>query len=264
MTTIPIWQVDAFADRAFAGNPAAVCPLGAWLSDETLQAIAAENNLAETAFYVAAPAGAGHDFHLRWFTPGVEIDLCGHATLAAAHVLWRHRGYAGSAIRFQSKSGILTVAREGERYALDFPSRPPRPVAPPAGLAEVLGATPRAVLAARDLVCVFDREADVAALAPDMAALARIDTFAVAATAPGDEHDYVLRFFAPRAGIPEDPVTGSAQTSLVPYWAGVLGRDTLVGRQISARGGTLWCRLRGDRVEIAGTCADYLAGTITV
>ncbi|MBM3559486.1 MAG: PhzF family phenazine biosynthesis protein [Alphaproteobacteria bacterium] len=264
MTTIPLWQVDAFADRPFSGNPAAVCPLETWLPDATLQAIAAENNLAETAFYVSAPAGADHDFHLRWFTPGVEVDLCGHATLAAGHVLWRHRGFAGAAVRFWSKSGILTVTREGDRYALDFPSRPARPVAPPAGLAEALGAAPRAVLAARDLVCVFDSQAAVAALAPDLAALACIDTFAVTATAPGDEHDYVLRFFAPRAGVPEDPVTGSAQTSLVPYWAGRLGRDTLVGRQISARGGTLWCRLRGDRVDIAGTCADFLAGTITV
>ena len=263
MTTIPIWQVDAFAERPFTGNPAAVCPLESWLPDATLQAIAAENNLAETAFLVAAPAGADHDFHLRWFTPGCEVDLCGHATLATAHVLWRYRGFAGFTLRFQSKSGVLKVTRDGARYALDFPSRPPRPVTPPAGLAEALGATPRAVLAARDLVCVFGSEADVAALTPDMAALARIDTFAVTATAPGNEYDYVLRFFAPRAGIPEDPVTGSAQTSLVPYWAGVLGRDRLVGRQLSARGGTLWCQLRGERVDIAGACADYLAGTIT-
>ncbi|MSO81144.1 MAG: PhzF family phenazine biosynthesis protein [Alphaproteobacteria bacterium] len=253
MTTIALWQVDACAYRPFTGNPAAVCPLEACLPDPTLQAIAAENNLAETAFLVAAPAGADNDLHLRWFTPGCEVDLCGHATLATPHVLWRHCGFAGATIRSRSLSGQLAVARDGDRYALDFPSRPPAPVVPPAGLADARGASPRAVLAARDLVCVFDLQADVAALETDMTALARLDTFAVTATAPGAGLDYVLRFFAPRAGVPEDPVTGSAQSILVPYLAGRLGRDAMVGRQISARGGTLWCRLRGYRVDIAGT-----------
>ena len=255
---LPIFQVDAFADRAFAGNPAAVVPLERWPDDATLQAIAAENNLAETAFF----APEGRAFRLRWFTPTVEVDLCGHATLASAHVLWTRLGAPDGRLSFLTRSGELIVTREGERIVLDFPALPGAPAALPAGLAEALGATPRALLKATDLLCVLDRAADVAALAPDFRSLARFETRGVIATAPGEDCDFVSRFFAPRAGIDEDPVTGSAHCTLIPYWSRRLGRTSLVARQISKRGGTLWCEDRGSRVAIAGQATLFLEGWI--
>jgi PhzF family phenazine biosynthesis protein len=256
---IPLYQVDAFADRPFAGNPAAVCPLDAWLPEERMQAIAAENNLSETAYFV--PEGDG--FRLRWFTPAVEIDLCGHATLASAYVLYRHLGYARERVRFETmKAGALTVTPDGDRFALDFPSRPPGPVDTPPGFAEALGAQPSAVMAARDYLAIFDDEAQVRALAPDMAALARLDKFAVIVTAPGKDCDFVSRFFAPAKGVPEDPVTGSAHCTLIPYWAERLGKTTMRARQLSARGGTVHCVHRGDRVTIAGHAALFMKGEI--
>ena len=258
---LPIFQVDAFADRPFAGNPAAVVPLERWPDDATLQAIAAENNLAETAFF--APEGGS--FRLRWFTPAVEVDLCGHATLATAWVLWNRLGATEPRLAFATRSGTLTVTRDGERLALDFPTWPAVPVAAPARLAAALGATPAETLKAADLLCVFASAADVAALKPDFRALAAIDTRGVICTAPGEgEADFVSRFFAPRAGIDEDPVTGSAHCTLIPYWARRLGKATLVARQISKRGGTLWCEDRGDRVVIAGRAASYLEGWIEI
>ncbi|MDE1147470.1 MAG: PhzF family phenazine biosynthesis protein [Azospirillaceae bacterium] len=269
---LPIYQIDAFTDRVFGGNPAAVVPLDAWLPDATLQAIAAENNLSETAFFV--PPGPGDDgaWGLRWFTPLVEVDLCGHATLATAHLMMNvlHPGTARVVFRTQ-KAGLLTVTREtegAERLVLDFPARPPQaPDTVHAGLVTALGGPrPTAILASRDYLVVYEDAATVRALAPDMAGLAGIDRFAVIATAPGDEPgvDFVSRFFAPAEGVPEDPVTGSAHCTLIPYWAGRLGIDRLTARQVSARGGALACRLDGDRVHIGGHAVLYLEGHITV
>ncbi len=260
---IPLYQVDAFTSRPFAGNPAAVCPLEQWLGDATLQAIAAENNLAETAFYVAED----DDFHLRWFTPAVEVDLCGHATLATAWVIFNRFDWPLEAIDFRTRAGTLTVSRDGDRLAMDFPSRPPSPAANIDAVAAALGARPKDVLAARDAVAVFGSEAELRALRPDIAKIAALEQFALIVTAPGatgTNTDFVSRFFAPKAGVNEDPVTGSAHSTLIPFWAGRLGKNKLFARQVSARGGELWCELRGDRVIIAGHCAPVLEGTITL
>lgn len=264
---IPYFHVDAFAQTPFTGNPAGVCPLPAWLPAELMQQIAAENSLAETAFFVPRPAAPG-EYDLRWFTPVVEIDLCGHATLASAHVLFTHLDFPARRLTFHSQSGPLRVTREPSgRLTLDFPARPPQLLpAPPAGLAEALGAAPHAVLAARDLVAVFATAAAVAALRPDLAAVAALDYVGVIATAPGEgDVDFVSRFFAPRVGVPEDPVTGSAHSTLIPFWATELGKTELRARQISPRGGDLWCRLReGGRVDISGYAVTYAAGEIRV
>jgi PhzF family phenazine biosynthesis protein len=259
---LSIYQVDAFTDRLFGGNPAAICPLNDWLPDATMQAIAAENNLAETAFFV--PEGAG--YALRWFTPTTEVDLCGHATLASAHVIFSALEPSRDSIAFRTlKAGILTVKRENNLLAMDFPARPPAPVTPSPELAAAIGQKPAHILAARDLVAVYDRAADVAALAPDFAALAKLPYFALTATAPGDGGiDYVLRFFAPAQGIPEDPATGSAHCTLVPYWANRLGKSGLQAQQISPRGGRFTCMLNSDRVVVAGRAVLYLRGEITV
>jgi len=265
---IPVHRIDAFAARPFAGNPAAVCPLEHWLPDAVLQSIAAENNLAQTAFYVARPAPAGDPephFDLRWFTPAAEVDICGHATLASAHFILDRGGVAASGVTFHTRSGPLRVTRDGARLALDFPARPPGPHdTGRAALEAALGARPRAVLKSRDLFAVFDNAKAVADLRPDMARVAALDCFGVIATAPGADCDFVSRFFAPKVGVPEDPVTGSAHCSLIPYWAERLGKAELFARQISARGGELWCRHRGERVTIAGHCAPFLSGTITL
>jgi PhzF family phenazine biosynthesis protein len=237
-----------------------VVVLPEWLPDDVLLAIANENNLSETAF--VRPEGAVYG--LRWFTPTVEVDLCGHATLAAAHVLFTHGWVEGSIVEFRAGIGPLTVRRDGELLSMDFPSRPPHPVPVSDALVRALGAAPTEVLAARDLLALFASEAEVAALQPDMAAIAVLDTFAVIATAPGDACDFVSRFFAPGAGVPEDPVTGSAHCTLTPYWSRRLGKRRLAARQISRRGGELVCEDRGERVGIAGRAADYLRGTITV
>jgi PhzF family phenazine biosynthesis protein len=258
---VPIYQVDAFSSKLFGGNPAAVCPLDDWLPDATLQSIAAENNLADTAYYIRKNG----KFHLRWFTPATEVDLCGHATLAAAHVIMDlRREVADGRVVFESKSGELIVHRDGDRYALDFPARPPVETAFDDKLFAALGATPRLVLGARDLFCVFDTEAEVLAVQPNMEKLAAVDCFAVIVTAPGTDCDFVSRFFAPARGIPEDPVTGSAHCTLIPYWAARLGKTKLFARQVSRRGGELWCEHRGDRVTIAGRAVKYLEGTINV
>ncbi len=262
--TLPIYQVDAFSDRPFAGNPAAVCPLESWLPTETMQAIAAENNLAETAFFVLK---TGNEYEIRWFTPAVEVELCGHATLASAHVLYRHLGFQGAEIVFHSQSGPLRVSQaEADMLTLDFPARPPHPISQhPDGLLDGLRATPLQLLAGPDLVCVFATEAEVRALKPDMAHLMKVEYRAVIATAPGSEGvDFVSRFFGPRVGVPEDPVTGSAHTTLVPYWAARLGKTHLHARQVSARGGYLWCELRGERVLMSGHAVTYLRGEIEV
>lgn len=266
---IPLYQVDAFTDKRFHGNPAAICPLEQWLPDSVLQAIAAENNLSETAFYVRSnehsASGADSPVRLRWFTPAVEIDLCGHATLATALVMLDVRKeISGELVEFETRSGTLVVHRDGDRYAMDFPARPPAPCDAHPHLAAALGATPSEVLDARDYLCVFPGEADVRALTPDMAKLATLDRFGMIVTAPGSNCDFVSRFFAPAKGVPEDPVTGSSHCTLIPYWAKRLGKNWMHARQVSARGGELWCEMRGDRVRIAGHGVLYLEGEIEI
>ena len=257
---LPLYWVDAFTAKVFAGNPAAVVPLAEWLPDARMQQIAFENGLAETAFFVRTAEGR---YHLRWFTPAVEVDLCGHATLASAFVLFTQLGLAGDSVTFDSRSGPLVVTRlSNGLLELDFPSRPAQSCVAPAGLVHALGSTPTHVAQARDILCVFAREENVLALRPDFAALAQLDAYAVIATAPGSNCDFVSRFFAPRAGINEDPVTGSAHCTLIPYWSARLGKTKLCARQVSARGGELWCELRGDRVGIAGHAVLYLHGEI--
>jgi predicted PhzF superfamily epimerase YddE/YHI9 len=252
------YQVDAFAARVFEGNPAAVCPLEGWLDDHLLQAIAAENNLSETAFFVPAEEG----FELRWFTPLKEVELCGHATLAAAHVLFAHLGYAGKRISFETRSGALFVERKGPQLEMDFPACPPAPCALPALLAEGLGQRPTQVLAADDYMAVFESEAVIRAIAPDHALLGRLDLRGVIVTAPGVEVDFVSRFFAPRFGIPEDPVTGSAHCQLAPYWARKLGKNSLTARQLSRRGGEMTCEVKADRVLLSGSAVTFMEAEI--
>lgn len=259
---LPLYQVDAFATAVFAGNPAAVVPLDAWLPDDALLAIAAENNLSETAFFV--PDGDG--YALRWFTPAVEVDLCGHATLATAFVISTILSPDRERIVFTTRqAGVLTVERQGDLFVLDFPSRPPRSVESPPGLLAALGGpAPREVLAARDALVVYDDAEAVRALDPDFRALAATGR-AVIATAPGTGGvDFVSRFFAPDHGIDEDPVTGSAHCTLIPYWAARLGRERLEARQISRRGGALTCTLAGDRVGIGGRAVLYLEGFLHI
>jgi predicted PhzF superfamily epimerase YddE/YHI9 len=253
---IPLFQVDAFASRRFAGNPAAVCPLPDWPADALLQAIAAENNLSETAFLVRERAG----WRIRWFTPVAEVDLCGHATLAAAFVLFERLEPGCAEVEFASQSGPLGVRREAGRLVLDFPARPPRPLPPDPALSAALGAPPRELWRARDLLALYGSEAEVRALRPDFQALAPLGEVGVIATAPGVDCDFVSRFFAPAVGIPEDPVTGSAHATLTPFWAARLGRKALFARQVSARGGELWVEERGDRVAIAGHAVLVVEG----
>ncbi|HYC03843.1 MAG TPA: PhzF family phenazine biosynthesis protein [Azospirillaceae bacterium] len=265
---LPIYQIDAFADRVFAGNPAAVVPLQEWLPDAVMQAIAQENNLSETAYLV--PKGEGV-WGLRWFTPEVEVDLCGHATLASAHLLMGVLHPGLTRVAFDTvKAGRLTVTREGEVYTLDFPARPPAETQVDPELAEILGGpAPKAILASRDYLVVYDDAETVRALEPNLDRLTRIDRFAVIVTAAGGtgadtDVDFVSRFFAPSKGVPEDPVTGSAHCTLIPYWAERLGRTQLEARQVSKRGGRLHCRLEGDRVKIGGRAVLYLEGHIHV
>lgn len=258
--TLPIYQVDAFADNVFQGNPAAVCPLERWIDDAILQRIAMENNLAETAFFVREETG----YRIRWFTPTTEVDLCGHATLASAHVLFEHLGYTGNGITFASRSGPLHVRREDGLLCLDFPAQPPRPCPVPEPLINAFGKSPAEVLRRSDYIVVFEDGVALCDLEPDFQALKRLDLRGVCITARHERYDFVSRFFAPNYGIDEDPVTGSAHTQLVPYWAARLGKSTLHARQVSPRGGELYCELRGDRVLIAGRAVTYLTGTIAL
>jgi len=260
--TIPIYQADAFTSSLFGGNPAAICPLDKWLPDETMQKIASENNLAETAFFV--PEGDG--YKLRWFTPEFEIDLCGHATLASAHIIFTELGYTKESIHFETlKAGTLTVSRAGDKYTMDFPSRPPIVIEVPNGLVEALGGKePKSILRSRDYFLVYDNEEDITELSPDFTALSKFDTVGFIVTARGNNSDFVSRFFAPGAGIPEDPVTGSAHCNLIPYWADKLGKNKLHAYQLSARKGELWCELKGERVLMSGNAVTYLKGEIFV
>ena len=259
---LKIFQVDAFADRVFGGNPAAVCPLESWLDDATMQAIAYENNLSETAFFV--PADDGYD--LRWFTPLAEVDLCGHATLASAYVVFHHLRPDADAVAFDTRSGRLDVTRGEDGLTMDFPALAAHPVdAPPADLSTGLRAEPVAVFADMDYLALFESEAQVRAIEPDWTALARVDDRrGIIVTAPGETADFVSRFFSPRLGVPEDPVTGSAHCMLAPFWAARLGKTVLRAYQASARGGVVDCTVAGDRVRLTGRAIEYLEGTITV
>jgi PhzF family phenazine biosynthesis protein len=256
---IPIYQVDAFTLGPFSGNPAAVCPLDAWLDDATMQSIAAENNLAETAFLVASEEG----YDLRWFTPAIEVDLCGHATLAAGFVVLNHLQPDLDSVAFETLSGKLIVTRDGDRLSMDFPARAPTPVAVSQALSDALGEVPSEVHESRDILAVYDDEASVRRLSPDQARLLALEEgLGVIATARGESVDFVSRFFVPKAGIAEDPVPGSAHCTLVPFWAERIGKSQLVAHQVSPRGGELHCEHRGDRVIMAGQCTLFLTGSI--
>jgi PhzF family phenazine biosynthesis protein len=259
---IPIYQVDAFTNERFKGNPAAVCPLKAWLPDAVMQNIAAENNLAETAFVVPV----GETYEIRWFTPTVEVDLCGHATLASAYVLFHELGFDGDQISFTSpRSGPLTVSKNGSVLALNFPVDSLTELPVQAVHAIGLSQTPRLVFKGKtDYLFVYDTEAEIVALQPDFEALKSHDVRGIIVTAPGENIDFVSRFFGPACGVNEDPVTGSAHTTLTPYWASVLGKTDLTARQLSQRTGSLSCKLLGDRVEIAGEAVLYLRGEIEI
>ncbi|PZR70995.1 MAG: isomerase [Chthoniobacterales bacterium] len=255
---IPYYHVAAFTSRHFAGNPAGVCILNEWLPDEVMQSIAAENNLPETAIVIERD----RHFDLRWMTPAAEIDLCGHATLASAHVIFEILGRRRDMVNFQSRSGELTVDRVDDRLVLDFPAQPAKACSPPKKLAEGLRAKPAALFKNRDYVAVFERQEDVLAIAPDLETLATLDAQGVVVTAPGHDCDFVSRYFAPAAGIPEDPVTGSTHCALIPYWSKRLGKRELLARQLSKRGGELFCEDRGERVGIGGKAVTYAEGSI--
>jgi PhzF family phenazine biosynthesis protein len=257
---ILLYQVDAFTDKVFGGNPAAVCPLESWLDAELMQQIAMENNLSETVFYVPR----GRDFEIRWFTPLIEIDLAGHPTLAAAHVIFNHTDYADNTLTFHSKSGPLVVSRSGDLLDMDFPSRPPVREEAPEALLTGLGVKPMEVWKARDYLVLYPSESDVLSIRPRFDKLAEVDCLGIIITARGERSDFVSRFFAPRAGINEDPVTGSAHSTLIPFWAKRLDKNSLHTFQVSKRRGELFCQYREDRVTISGRAVTFLQGTISL
>jgi len=258
---LTLYQIDAFTDKVFKGNPAAVCPLDNWLADTDLQAIAEENNLSETAFYVPIDGG----FNLRWFTPKAEVDLCGHATLATAFVIFNFSDYAADTVKFKTRSGKLAVTKRDDLLVMDFPSQPAKPSEnPPSLLVEGLGKAPIEVLSSEDYMAVFDNEEEVIGLKPNFDALSKLDLRGVMVTAKGKEVDFVSRFFAPRYGINEDPVTGSAHCALTPYWAGKLNKTKLSAKQVSKRTGHIECELKGNRVFLSGKAVKYMEGKITL
>jgi len=258
---IRLYQIDAFTDRVFGGNPAAVCPLDHWIPDSLMQQIAMENNLAETAFFVR-----DHDrFDIRWFTPEIEVDLCGHATLATAFVIFNLENFPDPVIQFGSRSGILRVLKSGDFLTLDFPADKPARSSAPQELLAGMGLKPVEIYKGRtDYMLVYSDAAQIEKLKPDMLTISEVDARGIIATAPGDGVDFVSRFFAPQSGISEDPVTGSAHTTLAPYWAERLGRPELIARQLSKRRGWLKCRIAGDRVEISGQARAYMSGEIDI
>lgn len=259
---LELYQIDAFTDRVFQGNPACVVPLDAWLPDETLLKIARENAVAETAFFVRN----GNKFHLRWFTPDIEMDLCGHATLATAHCLKTLLGYTGEKVVFQTLSGALIVTFQDDLYCLDFPSRIPVPAVLPEIISKALSVQPQEVLKSRDYVLVYGSQSDVSRIKVDRQTfdLINLDPGGVIITAKGDTCDFVSRYFTPQASILEDPVTGSAHCSLIPFWAERLQKEELYARQISSRVGDLFCQNKGSRVIIAGKAKTYAAGNIWI
>jgi PhzF family phenazine biosynthesis protein len=257
-TKLRMYQVDAFADRIFAGNPAAVCPLEKWLSDDLMQGIAAENNVPATAFFVRE----GGEYRLRWFTPTQEISICGHATLASADVLFRILGHPGDSVSFMTRAGTLNVTHENGVYALDFPATVPEPCPASPQFVEAFGTVPVETLRALDHIVVLEHEAQVRELRPNFSALSGLDLRGVCVTAPGLTVDFVSRFFVLRPDSPEDPVTGSAHCELAPYWARRLGKTSLVAHQVSRRGGEILCDLRGDRVTLRGRAAHYMTAEL--
>jgi len=259
---IPMYQVDAFTDRLFHGNPAAVCFPEQWPDHSVMHRIAAENNLSETAFAVPMEDG----YHLRWFTPEVEVELCGHATLATAHVLMTHKGVTNDTIKFHTKSGLLTVTKKEDLYSMDLPARFPQAVDVPSDLVDGLQATPKLVLKDMNYLAVFETEKEVRQLKPRFRILSRITYAGFICTAPSqdEKYDFVSRYFAPYAGINEDPVTGSAHTTLTTYWSKKLNKKELVGHQISRRGGVVYCRDKGERTEISGKAVTFFTGEIDV
>lgn len=256
-----IYQVDAFTDKIFAGNPAAVIPLEKWLPDQLMQNISMENNLSETAFFIPENDG----FNIRWFTPASEVNLCGHATLASAHVIFNHTGYNRDQIIFNSRSGILKVRKEGQFIILDFPASDLEEISLPLSIEQALGIKPKKCIKGReDLMFVFDSAEEIKNLTPDLKILTTLDARGIIVTAPSDEYDFVSRFFAPVEGIDEDPVTGSAHTMLIPYWSERIQKKELTAKQISARGGILKCTNKGARVEIGGKAVTYMVGEIYI
>jgi PhzF family phenazine biosynthesis protein len=256
MTSYPIYQVDAFTSELFGGNPAAVCPLQEWLPEKTMQKLAAENNLSETAFFVTE----GEGYHIRWFTPEFEIDLCGHATLASAYVIFNHLNHPGDIIKFTCKSGKLEVTRKDDLIELNFPSRMPQPAEAPEALIKGLSIVPYKVFKSRDYFLVYEKESEIKEIVPDYNYLNQVDAIGVIVTARGKDVDFVSRFFVPNSVIGEDPVTGSAHCNLIPYWALELNKSTLTAKQLSAREGQLFCADLGERVIIAGRGVLYLKG----
>ncbi len=257
---IPIFQIDAFTNQLFGGNPAAVCPVEVWPDDATMQAIAAENNISETAFFMEA----GDYYDLRWFTPKFEVDLCGHATLATAHLLFNEIEIGGQIVHFETRSGRLSVSRDGDSLVMNFPAQPPEPCEVPEGLVAALGVEPEEILANADYFVVLADEDQVRGLTPDIAAIGGLDRRGVIVTAAGSDVDFVSRFFAPQSGIDEDPVTGSAHCELTPYWSKRLGKTMLSAHQVSARGGELFCEDQGERILISGRAVTYMEGLIDI
>lgn len=258
---IPIYQIDAFAGAVFKGNPAAVCLLDNWLNDQMLQSIAMENNLSETAFII--PRG-NNEYEIRWFSPKVEVDLCGHATLASGYTVLNLINPIAESVKFHSKSGELVVSRKDDLLTMNFPGQAPVPCNSPIELIKGLGKTPKAVLRSEDYLVVFETEEEIRSLNPDMKKLCELDLRGVCVTAAGNKADFVSRFFAPKFGIDEDPVTGSAHCMLVPYWKTKLGKKNFHALQLSERGGELFCEDDGERIIIAGKAVLYMQGTITV
>lgn len=257
---LPIYQIDAFAKNAFEGNPAAICPLDTWLPDEVLLSVAEENNLSETAYFIKTNNG----YHIRWFTPTTEVDLCGHATLAAAFVIFNELGYKENSISFESKSGILKIEKNNDLFIMDFPSQPPTTCELPAEIQQAFNVVPTECLKSEDYILVLNNENEVLNAKPKLGLLKNIDRRGVIITAPSGNYDFVSRFFAPKYGINEDPVTGSAHTQLAPYWANQLNQTKLHAKQVSKRGGELICELMGDRVTISGYATKYLQGSIEI
>ncbi|MEM1121128.1 MAG: PhzF family phenazine biosynthesis protein [Bacteroidota bacterium] len=258
---LTIYQVDAFTDQLFGGNPAAVVPLSEWLSTETMQRIAMENNLSETAFIVPENDG----YYIRWFTPAIEVDLCGHATLATAHIVFTELGWSENSVNFNSKSGLLEVTKNGDLYTMNFPTDTIEEVAIPSEIIEGLGVSPTKVFKGKDdYLAIFDNQSIIEDFQPNYGKLAQLAARGVITSALGKEVDFVSRCFYPAAGINEDPVTGSAHTTMAPYWAKVLDKEELTASQLSARGGVVKCYYKGNRVDLSGQAVTYLKGTIFV
>jgi len=257
---VKLYQVDAFARKTFEGNPAAVCPLDKWLDERIMQNIAMENNLSETAFFVKN----GEQYDIRWFTPTKEVNLCGHATLATAYVIFNILGHLSGRINFNSKSGLLQVYKDSEFITMNFPAEPPVPCDTPQAIVDAFGKEPLEVLRSVDYIVVFDEYEELAQFAPNLDALKTLDLRGVCITARDKTYDFVSRFFAPNYGIDEDSVTGSAYTQLMPYWSNKLQQNSLRSKQLSSRGGELYCELKGERVTISGSAVLYLSGEIEI